>query len=263
MNIKRILLIIFAVLIIIGSLGVMIRFSVPANKKPQEPNDVAPIVEPADVTEFYDFQSAMDWTNNGQNYYSDLATVYLKSGSFKDTEGNFQFSITQNEINNTYYNYLDPYIVIGNSYILEEYSKIVYEVDVKVSENYPFQIVIRPDYRYSVDEGSSQASVSSGIVCFSNSTFYTKESDDVLYRIDENEFHFTYVVNTDRSCQVFINGKLIYETDYAYDDFCYMIKGLRLSAQYYFGDPISGTATVTFDNIHVKGYYAEENTPMQ
>ena len=39
MNIKRILLIVFAVLIIIGSLGVMIRFSVPATKKPQNNND--------------------------------------------------------------------------------------------------------------------------------------------------------------------------------------------------------------------------------
>ena len=261
MNIKRILLIVFAVLIIIGSLGVMIRFSVPANKKPQNNNETPIITEPADVTEFYDFQTPMNWDSvNGQNYYADKATVYLKSGDFVNNEGNFQFTINPSLLEGASAAYLDPYMVIGNTYILEDYSKIVYEVDVKVSEDYPFQIVIRPDYRRGVEESSSVASLSSGIVCYSNGEFYVKDTTDVIHTIDENEFHFTYVVNTDRTCQVYVNGQLIYETNEAYSDPCYQIKGLRLSAQYSKDKTIDGTAIVAFDNIHVKGYYAEEHT---
>jgi hypothetical protein len=150
-------------------------------------------------------------------------------------------------------------MVIGNSYTLGDFSKIVYEVDVKVTKDYPFQIVIRPDYRQGPEEWSGVASKSSGIVCYSNGTFYVKDTTDVIHTIDASEFHFTYVVNTNNTCQVYINGELIYDTTHAYDDTCYQINGLRLSAQYNQNATIDGTATVSFDNIHVKGYYSEEN----
>ena len=261
MNIKRILLIVFAVLIIIGSLGVMIRFSVPATKKPQNNNnDDSLIVEPADITEFYDFENAMEWESIGGNHYANNATVYLKSGNFNDNEGTFDFTIYESQMSTLKSPYLDPYIVIGNTYVLEEYSKIVYEVDVKVTEDYPFQIVIRPDYRDGAYEGSYVASLSSGIVCYSKGEFYVKETTDVLHTIDADEFHFSYVVNTDGSCQIYVNSELIYETDMAYAANCYQIKGLRLSAQYSPDEVITGTAKVSFDNIHVKGYFAEETT---
>ena len=262
MKIKKIILIVLAVLIIVGSLGVMIRFSVPATKKPNKDNvdnSQLPTEEPADVTEFYDFAQPMEWENIGANYYTDLATVYLKSGDFIDNNGTFDFFVTKEQINVAYASNLDPYVVLGNSYVLDDYSKIVYEVDVKVSEDYPFQIVIRPDYRQGWEESSPQASVSSGIVCFSKGVFYVKDTYEELYSIDKDEYHFTYVVNSDNTCQVYVDGKLIYETNYAYAYDCYMIKGLRLSAQYGYYEAIDGTATASFDNIQVKGYLAEAN----
>ena len=190
----------------------------------------------------------VDWTppNSGVNHTSSIGTVALKAGTFESDADAFSFIIDAGAIGG------EPFAVFNGTYSLEEYSVVMYDVDVSVSEGYPHQIGMRPVFMNS--SGKSDV-INSGLVRYQNGGFRWFNGATFKTGIDDT-FHYTFIVYPEGRVLVYVDGELLLNAE-AYSMFsedCTYIQGFRITTV---GVTDTKKNVATFSNLQVSVFDAD------
>lgn len=202
---------------------------------------------------FNDFDTLMLTPNDTNTVYTtDEGTLYLKAGNCGVDDGKLYFEITPDtyeSITASGVNSTDPYAIIGSEFNVGVNLCIVYDIDVSIDEGYTQEFGIRPDYR-TVDR--KIATTNDSLIRYRNGQYVKLFREEVLATDIPNNYHFTYILWADGSIDAYVDGKLIFECDSAYNIDCAYAVGLRLQFKYY--NDAEAEQRVYFDNLKIKAF---------
>lgn len=165
------------------------------------------------------------WTPSGtSDYLSGPHKVALKTGKFFSDSDGFHYFVDVDEES-----YGDPFFVLGDRHNFSDYSAMVYDVDVTLSEDFPYLLCIRPDFR---TESGASAVINSGLVRYADGSFYLFGRNGTLIKDGiDNTFHYTFIVYSDGTILIYCDGKLVTKRPpyTMYKEECAYVGGLRVS----------------------------------
>lgn len=146
----------------------------------------------------------LTWIQDGANDYKCGSwKVVQTTGEFKTDSDGLHYSINVDE--ESYES--DPWFIIGDSHNLSDYSAIVYDVDVTLSEDYPYLLGLRPDFR---SESGGNVAITPGLVRYYDGAFYLVNQNGTLFKDGiDNTFHYTFIVYSDGTVLIYCDGELV------------------------------------------------------
>lgn len=259
---KKIIIIILATLLLVGLVLSManttdylikdvIKPSTDDNSKDESNEDDEQVIDTSKyVNDFDEMVLTPNDTNTG--YLTDNGKIYLPAGTCGVSEGKFYMAITPDTydtITASGNSSASSHAVFGPQYSVKDYLCIVYDIDISVDEGYTQEFGVRPDYR-TLD--GSVGAPNESLIRYRNGQYVTYYGSDVLVSEVPNNYHFTYIIWADGSYDAYIDGKLIYECDSAYNDDTVYATGLRL--QFKYASDVSTEQRVYFDNLQIKTF---------
>ena len=239
---KKTLIIILLAVMVIGIFGALSpgreNILIPASPKPL--SEATLEEDGKEIIQTVDFD--VDWTppSSGVNHTSSIGTVALKAGTFESDADAFSFIIDAGATGG------EPFAVFNGTYSLEQYSVVMYDVDVLVSEGYSHQIGMRPVFMNS--SGKSDV-INSGLVRYQNGGFRWFNGATFKTGIDDT-FHYTFIVYPEGRVLVYVDGELLLNAE-AYSMFsedCTYIQGFRITTV---GVTDTKKNVATFSNLQV------------
>ena len=165
------------------------------------------------------------WTQRGTyDYLSGPHKVTLKTGEFFSDYDGFHYFIDVDEES-----YGSSFFILGDRHDFSDYSAIVYDVDVTLSEDFPYLMCIRPDFR---TESGANAAITAGLVRYAEGAFYLADRNGTLFKDGiDNTFHYTFIVYSDGTILIYCDGELVTKCEpyTMYKKECTYADGLRVT----------------------------------
>ena len=191
----------------------------------------------------------LEWTQSGTyDYLSGPHKVTLRTGEFFSDSDGFHYFIDVDEES-----YGDSFFVLGDSHDFSDYSAIVYDVDVTLSEDYPYLLGLRPDFR---SESGGNVAITNGLVRYYDGAFYLVTYNGTLFKDGiDNTFHYTFIVYSDGTVLIYCDGELVTRCEpyTMFKEECTRLDGFRVSMFLEKTAP-SELAECTVSNITVSAF---------
>ena len=173
------------------------------------------------IIETVDFD--VEWTPpiSGTHYKSSIGTVVLKTGTFTSDADGFHFMTDPSTPTG------EPYAVIGSTHSLKNYSVIMYDLDVSVSDGFTHQIGLRPVF---ANASGKNVVINSGLIRYQTGGFRRFNGAKFKTGIG-NSFHYTFIVYPEGRVLVYVDGELLLNAEpYSmFTEECARLKGFRIT----------------------------------
>ncbi len=161
-------------------------------------------------------------TVKGDLHKVDYGEINVKVGSFDDTNGEFVYNIKAGSSS------VDPYVHFDNEPTkLTDYSVMTMDFDVSFSGLGNSIIYFNFDFRNDNGNGiANNAQLRLGNGMFKKYNQVANVTVDIC-PIENDSFHVTYMMSHEKTL-VYIDGRLIFETECPYSDGATVCKGFRM-----------------------------------